>query len=189
MNARVLLLCLALASSPALAGDAIHVSLDSRVPLGQGMPALKVEILEPILGYDVKLKRSDGKEFEFKDTGKPGMTRSMELEQPEGRFHYEGEVLVNFPDAQTATLPLSFDAEVLGPLELKVAREDVDVKARRLRFTLSRPASHAKVTVLMDTGRKALDGSVPFDGAAAGSPLEVMWPEVPGRVLRTRPGR
>ncbi len=30
MNARLLLLCLALASSPALAGDAIHVSLDCR---------------------------------------------------------------------------------------------------------------------------------------------------------------
>jgi outer membrane protein OmpA-like peptidoglycan-associated protein len=184
MNVRLLLLSLlSLSSAPALA-DGVRVTLQPKAALGEGQPALQVHIEEPIAGFAVKLKRSDGKELEVKGGGKPGVTRTIALEQPEGRFHYEGELLVNFPDAQTATMPLSFDAEVLGPLDVKVAKEDVDVKARKLRFTLSRPASHAKVTVLMDTGRKAFDGEVPFDGAAAGSPLEVTWPEAPGRVLR-----
>ena len=106
MNARLLLLSLALASSPALAGDAIHVSLDARVPLGQGTPALKVEILEPILGFDVKLKRSDGKVFEFKEGGRPGTTRTILLEQPEGRFHYEGELTVRFKGSEPGTMQM-----------------------------------------------------------------------------------
>lgn len=184
MTARLLLLSLlALAPLPALA-DAVRVSLQPKAERGEGLPALQVHIEEPIAGFVVRLRRGDGKTVEVKGGGKPGVTRTIPLEQPEGRFHYEGELLVNFPDAQTATMPLSFDAEVLGPLKLSVASEDVDVKARRLRFTLSRPASHAKVTVLMDTGRKAFDGNVPFDGTPAGSPLEVTWPEAPGRVLR-----
>lgn len=184
MNARLLLLCLALASSPALAGDAIHVSLDSRVPLGQGMPTLKVEILEPILGYDVKLKRSDGKEFSFKDTGKPGMTRSLELEQPEGRFHYEGELTVHFKRSEPGTMPLSFDTELLGPLTLTVSKEDLDLAARTLRFKLSRPAGKAKLTVVSDSGWNAFDGEVKFKGEPAGTQLEVTWPKPAGKVLK-----
>lgn len=184
MNVRVLLLCLALASSPALAGDAIHVSLESRVPLGQGLPALKVEILEPILGFDVKLKRSDGKEFEFKDGGKPGMTRTLELEQPEGRFHYEGELTVRFKGSEPGKMPLSFDTELLGPLTLTVSKEDLDLAARKLRFKLSRPAGKAKLTVVSDSGWNAFDGEIKFKGEPAGTPLEVTWPKPAGKVLK-----
>jgi len=184
MNARLLLLCLALASSPALAGDAIHVSLDARVPLGKGMPVLKVEILEPILGFDVKLKRSDGKVLEFKEGGRPGTTRSIELEQPEGRFHYEGELTVRFKGSDPGTMPLSFDTELLGPLTLTVSKEDLDLAARKLRFKLSRPAGKAKLTVVVDSGWNAFDGEVKFKGEAAGTPLEVSWPKSPGKVMK-----
>ncbi|HYH95104.1 OmpA family protein [Hyalangium sp.] len=184
MNARLLLLSLALASSPALAGDAIHVSLDARMPLGQGTPALKVEILEPILGFDVKLKRSDGKVFEFKEGGRPGTTRTLPLEQPEGRFHYEGELTVRFKGAEPGTMPLSFDTELLGPLTLTVSKEDLDLAGRKLRFKLSRPAARAKLTVLVDSGWNAFDGEVKFKGEPGGTPLEVTWPKVPGKVMK-----
>jgi outer membrane protein OmpA-like peptidoglycan-associated protein len=39
------------------------------------------------------------------------------------------------------------------------------------------------VVVLMDTGRKAFDGEVTLEGAPAGTPLEVTWPQAEGRVL------
>jgi outer membrane protein OmpA-like peptidoglycan-associated protein len=183
MNARLLLLCLSLTPLYALA-DAVRVSLQPQAALGKGLPALRVHIEEPIAGFEVKLKRSDGQEVRVKGGGKPGVTRTLSLEQPEGRFHYEGELVVRFPDAEEASMPLSFDAELLGPLRLTVVPEDVDVEGRELRFKLSRPASRAKVTVLMDTGEKAFDGEVPFQGEPAGTPLEVRWPAAEGRVLR-----
>lgn len=184
MTARLLLLCLALASTPALAGDAIQVSLEGRKALGQGTPALEVHILEPIIGFDVKLKRSDGKALEFKGGGKPGTTDTFELEQPEGSFHYDGELTVRFKGADPGTMPLSFDTELLGPLKLTVAKEDLDLAAQTLRFKLSRPAAHAKVEVLMDTGRHALDGDVKFQGEPAGTPLEVKWSKLDGKVMK-----
>jgi outer membrane protein OmpA-like peptidoglycan-associated protein len=183
MNARLLLLCLTLSPLCALA-DAVRVSLQPRAVLGKGLPALQVHIEEPIAGFELKLERGDGHQVRVKGGGQPGVTRTLSLEQPEGRFHYEGELVVRFPDAEEASLPLSFDAELLGPPRLTVAPEDVDVEGRRLRFTLSRPASRAKVTVLMDTGKKALDGEVSFQGEPAGTPLEVTWPAAEGRVLR-----
>jgi outer membrane protein OmpA-like peptidoglycan-associated protein len=181
MNARLLLLCLTLSPLCALA-DAVRVSLQPQAAVGKGLPALQVHIEEPIAGFEVVLKRGDGQEVRVKGGGQPGVTRTLPLEQPEGRFHYEGELVVRFPDAEEARMPLSFDAELLGPLKLTVVPEDVE--GRKLRFTLSRPASRAQVTVLMDTGKKAFEGEVPFDGAPAGRPLEVMWPAAEGRVLR-----
>ncbi|HYO51578.1 OmpA family protein [Archangium sp.] len=183
MNARLLLLCLTLSPLCALA-DAVRVSLQPQAAVGKGLPELRVHIEEPIAGFEVKLKRGDGHEVRVKGGGPPGVTRTLPLEQPEGRFHYEGVLVVRFPDAEETSMPLSFDAELLGPLKLTVVPEDVDVEGRKLRFTLSRPAARAQVTVLMDTGEKALDGEVPFQGEPAGKPLEVTWPAAKGRVLR-----
>ncbi|WP_224249524.1 OmpA family protein [Hyalangium gracile] len=186
MTARLLLICLALASLPALAGDAIQVSASNRMALGQGMPSLEIQILEPIAGYEVKLKRSDGKTFEFKGTGQPGTTRTIPLEQPEGKFHYEGELTLRFKGrgVEPGTMPLAFDTELLGPLKLDVKKEDLDLEARKLRFRLSRPAGYAKVTVLMDTGRHAFDGTVKFNGEPAGTPLELTWQKLDGKVMK-----
>ncbi|MBZ4419986.1 OmpA family protein [Myxococcus sp. RHSTA-1-4] len=184
MTARLLLLCAVLSLPlPALA-DAIRVSLEGRAALGEALPALLVHIEEPIAGFEVKLKRSDGKAVEVKGGGKPGLTRRIELEQPEGRFHYEGELVVRFPDAESGSMPLSFDTELYGALKLEVRPEDVDVAGRRLRFTLNRPAGRAELTVLMDTGKKAFEGEVPFKGEPAGTPLELKWPAAEGRVLK-----
>lgn len=184
MTARLLLFCLVVASSPALADDAVRISLEGRVPVGEGTPSLKVHILEPIAGFEVKLKRSDGQVVEHKGNGKAGTTVTVPLEQPEGRFHYEGELTVRFRGSEPGTMPLSFDTEMLGPLQLTVTKEDLDLAARKLRFKLSRPAGRAKVEVLMDTGVTAFDGEVRFKGEPAGTPLEVTWPKYPGRVMR-----
>jgi len=184
MNLRLLLLCMALCSPlPGLA-DAIRVSLEGRAALGEKLPTLLVHIEEPIAGFEVKLKRSDGKTVEMKGGGSPGLTRRIEMEQPEGRFHYEGELVVRFPDAEAGRMPLSFDTELYGPLKLEVRKEDVDVAGRRLRFTLNRPAGRVELTVLMDTGKKAFDGEVPFKGQSAGTPLELTWPAEEGRVMK-----
>ncbi|HET9449428.1 MAG TPA: OmpA family protein [Aggregicoccus sp.] len=164
--------------------DAVRVSLEARKPLGPEAPALLVHILEPIAGFEVKLRRSDGQAVNVKGGGPPGVTRRVALPQPEGRFHYEGELVVRFPGADTGAMPLSFDTEVHGPLKLSVAPQDLDLAARTLRFTLSRPVSRAQLSVLMDTGKKAFEGEVRFAGEPAGTPLTVRWPAAPGRVLR-----
>lgn len=177
------LLSLLLFAAPAWA-DAVDVSLTPKAELGKGYPMVHVNILEPIAGFRLKLKRSDGKDLEWKGGGPPGTTRDIELQQPEGKLGYSGELTINKKNGTTGTMPLQFDAELWGPLHLKLDKKDVDVAGRKITFSLSRPISKVTLTVLMDTGRPAFDGDIGFNGEAAGTRLSVTWPEASGNVFK-----
>jgi outer membrane protein OmpA-like peptidoglycan-associated protein len=176
-------LALSLTAAAAWA-DAVYVSLaNQRAMLGQNVPSVNVQILEPIAGFWLKLKRSDGKDVQVKGGGRPGQTRVLDLTQPEGKFEYEGELLVNLPNGDESRMPLKFEAALFGPLRMKFDKKDFDLEKRKAVFRLSRPASKAHVKVLMDTGKVAMDGEVNFNGEAADTPLEVTWPEAKGKVM------
>ncbi len=169
---------------PALA-DAVDVQLSPKALKGKGLPQVIVRITEPVAGVRLVLKRGDGKTLEQRWGGKVGFTRTIDLDQPEGTAHWEGELTVNLPDATSASMPLAFDTELWGPLVMKLDKDkDVDVPGRKVTFTLSRPAAKAWVRVLMDTGALAFEGEVPFSGEPAGTPLTITWPEAPGQVMR-----
>jgi hypothetical protein len=173
-----LLLC-ALVASPAFA-DAIDVALaNTTVMRGKGWPQVKVSILEPIAGFKLNLSRaSDGKAFEWKGGGRPGVTRTIELDAPIGKTTWKGELTVNFPNASTGTMPLEFETVVAVPLELKVDKDkDVDLDERTITFRLTNPAGKAQLRVLLESGDFAFDGEIPFSGEAPGIPLHVSWPD------------
>lgn len=173
-----------LAWSTAAWADAVDVSLNPKAELGKGFPTVHVRILEPIAGFELKLKRSDGQPFGVQGGGKPGITRHIELPQPEGAFRYEGELTVHLPDASTASMPLKFDTELWGPVRLEVHEGDLDLKARRLVFRLSRRAGKAGLTVMSQSGLPIYDGEIPFKGEAPGTPLTVTWPESAEPVMK-----
>jgi outer membrane protein OmpA-like peptidoglycan-associated protein len=177
------LLVALLAAAPAFA-DAVDVSVQNRMLVGEGVPTLNVHINEPIAGFQVKLKRSDGKALDVKGGGPPGVTRSIDLVQPEGSFGYKGEILVNSPRGEQSSMPLEFTAQLFPPLRIKLEKKDVDLSSRKLAFTLNRPASKADVKITMDSGAVAFDGEVPFNGEAPGTPLQVTWPESTGKVMK-----
>jgi outer membrane protein OmpA-like peptidoglycan-associated protein len=162
--------------------DAIDVRVQPRALFGKGVPTLEVRILEPIAGFEVKLKRDDGTPLEVKGGGKPGVTRSIPLHQPEGKVRWEGEIVVHFPNGGEGSLPLKFDAELLGPLRMTLDKADVDLAARKITFKLSRPAARATVRAQMDTG-VVVDREITFQGEPAGTPLTVEWPEASGTVM------
>jgi outer membrane protein OmpA-like peptidoglycan-associated protein len=170
--------------STASFADAVNISVTSAAAMGKGQPSVNVHIQERIAGFRLTLKRSDGKEIDIKGGGKVGQTRVLDLNQPEGKFGYSGTLTVNFPNGSTSEMPLQFDAELWGPLHMKCEKSDIDFENRKVTFRLSRPAAKAVVQVLMDTGKYALNGEVLFDGAPAGSPLVVTWPEKPGKVMK-----
>lgn len=171
---------------PGLAlADAVNVNLTNKALKGRGLPALHVEILEPIAGFKLTLARDGGPPREWKGGGRPGVTRSIELEQPEGVSRWVGELVVNSPNGGTSSMPLEFETELAGPLSLAIDKEkDVDLPGRRLRFSLNQPIARAHLKVLMDTGAVVVDDDVTFNGEPAGTKLEVSWPEAKGRVLK-----
>lgn len=176
-------LVLLLAGTGAFA-DSVAVSITQGTPKSRA--AVNVTIQEPIAGFKLTLTRGDGKALEVKGGGRPGVTRTIELEQPEGTTHWAGSLTVNLPNGTGAQMPLEFDTTwVRTPLVLQPAKEaDLDLPNRRLTLRISRPAARVELKVLMDTGRVAFEGEVPFAGEPAGTALVVGWPEAPGRVLR-----
>lgn len=182
---RPLLMLLCLVSSLVHA-DAIDVSLENtQVMKGKGWPRVKVAIVEPIAGFKLNLTRSDGKTFEWKGGGRPGVTRTIELDQPVGKFTWKGELTVNFPNANTGTMPLEFETQMGAPLHITVDKDkDVDLEKRVITFKLTNPAGKVELKVLMDTGEYAFDGEIPFAGEVPGTPLTVTWPEKSGKPLK-----
>lgn len=184
MRAAKVLVALSVLWAVPVWATAVDISLEGRALLGKGMPSLNVQILEPIAGFRVKLKRSDGKELDIKGGGKPGVVRNVVLSQPEGSFKYSGELIVNFPNGTSSSMPLEFDAELLGPLKIESGEKDLDMEARKLVFRLNRPAAKAHLKVLSDTGGYVMDDEVLFNGEPAGTPLELTWPKSKGTVMK-----
>lgn len=181
---RSLLLLTLLAPGLALA-DSVNVNLTNKALKGKGLPAVHIEILEPIAGFKLTLSRDGGKPQEWKGGGRPGVTRTIELPQPEGVAKWAGELVVNNPNGTTGTMPLEFETELAGPLMLEMDKEkDVDIAGRRLRFTLNQPIAKVHLKVLMDTGSLIVDDDIQFNGEPAGTKLEVTWPQAKGKVLK-----
>lgn len=165
--------------------DAIDVALVTKVVKGKSRPQVRVSILEPIAGFKLNLTRGDGKPFEWKGGGRPGTTRTIELDQPTGSVTWKGELTVNFPNASTGTMPLEFETMIALPPQLQIDKDkEVDLDKRTMTFRLTNPTAKAELRVLMDTGDFAFDGEIPFEGEAAGTPLSVSWPEKPGKPLK-----
>ncbi|MFO0596618.1 MAG: OmpA family protein [Myxococcaceae bacterium] len=184
MKPSALLLTVLLAN--AAFADAVNVSLTNKALKGRGDPlAVHVEILEPIAGFRLVLTRDGGKPQEWKGGGKPGTTRHIELDQPEGVSKWVGELTINFKNGTTGTMPLEFETELAGQLLLTVDKEkDVDIPGRKLRFSTNQPTGKVHLTVLMDTGATVVDDDIKFNGEPAGTKLEVSWPEAKGQVLK-----
>lgn len=179
-----LVLFLPLLSALAFA-DSINVSLTNKALKGKGMPAVHIEILEPIAGFRLTLAKDGGKPQEWKGGGKPGVTRTIELPQSEGTAKWAGELIINLPNGTTGNMPLEFETELVGPLTLTMDKDkDVDIPGRKLRFSLNQPIAKVHLKVLMDTGSTVVDDDITFNGEPAGTKLEVTWPEAKGQVLK-----
>lgn len=175
-----------LALLPALAfADAVSVSVTNKAMKGQGTPAVHVEILEPIAGFRLTLSRDGGKPQEWKGGGKPGTTRTLPLTQPDGVAKWAGELVINLPNGTNGSMPMEFETELVGPLSLSIDKEkDFDLDGRKLRFTLNQPVAKVHLKVQVESGAFIVDDDIAFNGEAAGTKLEVTWPESKAKVLR-----
>jgi len=182
MTHRTVVAALVLFTAAAAHADVVDVSFTGQK--GTERPRLNVHVNGEIAGFELDLTRSDGKKISVKGGGRPGTTRSLELDQPEGEFGYAGALTVAYRNGEKASMPLEFKAGYFGPLKLTFDKKDVDLEARRLTFRLSRPAVKADVQAQMDTGELAYDGTMLLGDAPAGQPVEITWPQAEGNVLK-----
>jgi outer membrane protein OmpA-like peptidoglycan-associated protein len=182
MRSRSLFALLALLVASVAHANVVDISFTAQKD--RERPRLNIHIHGEIAGFELNLTRSDGKKIHVRGGGRPGTTRSLELDGPEGDFTYRGELTVEHRNKEKDAIALDFRAAYFSPLQITFNKSEMDLENRRLRFRLSRPPVRAEVQIQMDTGEYAWDGEVTFDGLGAGEPVEITWPKTEGNVLK-----
>mgnify|MGYP006304030967 FL=1 len=64
-------------------------------------------------------------------------------------------------------------------LEISIQKDDIDLANRTITFRLNRPCDSVELTVFDVQGEEIASRVEVFDGAPAGEPLSIGWPELP----------
>jgi outer membrane protein OmpA-like peptidoglycan-associated protein len=150
-------------------------------------PSLQLKANRAVRTAAFILKRSDGKELRLQVGAlRKGQVRKVLLEQPRGKFHYQGELSVHFVGEEfPVSLPVSLDVVVGSPVALALAEGGLQLADNRVLVTMNGEARTVRHTVYADDGKVLDRGETRFEGAAEGVPLTVAWKNPEGRkVLR-----
>lgn len=174
------LLC---APSRARADDAVSIELVPKALHGEGQPALVVKAQTALSKVRLEVVRStDKKRLSAEVSGlAPGKAHHFPLTMTApGRARFEGKLSIALDDGQTGEMPIAVEAELLGPLGLTVAPEDLALPARTLTLGASRPIKRVELSLTSDQGTPM--GVV--EAGADGTRATVTWPESRETVLR-----
>ncbi len=151
-------------AGPAAAGPGVYVDLNPVVPLGK-KPSVNVVTKERVRTLRLHIVRSDGQVIKKRKTRLIRNKRvRFYLDQPEGTFTYEGHLFVQFKKKdEEQPMPLKFEATVQGPLDIRVASEDIDLKNRRLHLQVSRACVKIIWSVHGDDGKILGKGEENYD--------------------------
>ena len=158
----------------AAAQDAISLEVVRKGQTEQSSPAL---LLTP--NIDAESLEVDvacgGATADWRGGAPAGQPVRLELATRPGRHTCSGNLSARFIDGSEGEMPLEFEVEMLGAMEVRVDPASVDTTARTLTLTLDRPAGRIEITATTPDGQPAGSGVVDGLGAAPGTPLEVSW--------------
>jgi outer membrane protein OmpA-like peptidoglycan-associated protein len=188
-----LFVCIALwtflASATAFAqNDEARLGLGVRSPVvaGEASPALTLAPTVAVKSLAVSIKRkSDGRTFMFNEKKlAAGDSRALEFDQEPGVEAYEAQFTVEWgAGGAPSKFAIAFEAEAVAGLSIDIAQRDVDLDARRLRFSASRPVAEATVVAFGDGGEELGRGTAQFAGSR-GKQLELKWEQKPATIRK-----
>lgn len=168
----------------AAAQDAVAVELNPTGLAGHDQPSLVVRARQALARIRLDVRGGGARVRRSAGPLSAGAAYAFDLpvKRP-GVVHFQGKLYVRLPSGEKGSLPLSFDVELLGPLELSVAPEDVDLERRTLRLSVSRPVERVQVSLTSDQGTP-LGTSEHAAEVGEDGKLVVRWEQDEGTVLR-----
>lgn len=152
----------------------ITVQVIGVVSLGEN-PKLVLEALSDTQNALIKLKREDGKSFTFPlGNLSAGQTKEIVLDGRAGRHNYTGTMSA-IVDGEQLSSELAFKTVVAPPLQLKVDRNLLDLKAGRITFTASSALNQATLTVLNLDGSTVFEREFELTAAPANQPISLKY--------------
>lgn len=171
---------------PAVAEQALSVELEGAALAPREHPALHVDVRQPLAALVLELERSDGEKVRRTlTTPKAGRRHTFRLEQPEGAFRYEGQLIARFAKGEPQSMPLAFEAVRLRPPALDIAQDAVVLDARRVRVKVDRTPVTVDLRVSSDEGDVLDERQQRFEQTGEGGLIELGWDQPEGkRVMR-----
>jgi outer membrane protein OmpA-like peptidoglycan-associated protein len=190
MRLWIVALPLLLAASSARADDALKVEVEPKALEGQGEPALLIRAERPLKKLNLEVKRStDGKLLKLNSGAlSAGRTHRFPLSMNKpGKAQFTGTLSVELDNGEGGEMPVSVEVELVAPLKLKIAQEDVALESKKLKLSSDRPVKRIQISLMSDLGTPLGTTVKDFgkDPEAAGAPIEVGWKqEGKGNVMR-----
>ncbi len=148
---------------------------------GSKPAAFVVEVHAPLRSLRVEL-RAPGVEPIARSIGqrRPGSTIRVELRFPKaGEYAFSGELRARFADGREASMPLSFSAESLAPLDFVAHATPESIADGSLRVEADAPLARYELTLY---GRKT--APLGHDAGRLSSDGRIAWQPPEGEVLR-----
>jgi outer membrane protein OmpA-like peptidoglycan-associated protein len=175
------LLLLAALATPALAaaqpiGNPIETKLQNDVPAGR-KPTLTVVAKRRVVEVELALSSDAGGEESGKVAAlSPGQSHTFTVgEGAAGRTHWKGKLQFVLSGVGPQSFDLSFDTVVRAPLHVGYRHDHLDLDKHTLEFQLNRPAKHAALTVIGESGEAIGEGEADYHGEAPGTWLPIRW--------------
>ncbi|MBI5526489.1 MAG: OmpA family protein [Deltaproteobacteria bacterium] len=187
MRTAILAAAALLVPAAAVAGSIEPEVLPKVLAGGKDRPTVVLHAVEDCADVLVKLSRDDGKTIGTR-TGPmaAGTSKKIPLDLPEGReYKFTGTLEVK-SDRGEESIEVSFVAEVVVPAKLSLNESKFSLEKRELELSSTRKTSKVDVEVTSDRGEEIGTTTVPFDGAAPGTPLKVQWRQDDGTVMRIK---
>lgn len=172
---------LALLAQPALAKDAVELQVMRKAQEGFGAPTLTV--VANVSGQVDVSMRCGQRRYALSETVKPGGTYPLPFEGlPQGHHACSGSLTLQASDGTAGEMPLSLEVDVLPPLGLSVAKEELDLEAHTMVLHATRPLSWVSVEVLDDSGQRIGEAEQELSGF---DEVDLSWnPLGEGEVLK-----
>jgi outer membrane protein OmpA-like peptidoglycan-associated protein len=166
-------------SADAQAALPVAIEVSELVDLERAQPTFTVSVSADVRGLRL-IAREGGRAVLTRPLGnvRGGATKVLPFRLTPGVHPLRVEVTGQTPEGRAS---LSFETTVTATrgLQIVLRKEDVDLEARTLRFTLTNPAGRAVVTITDAAGSLMHTATTDLHGAPPRSTLALGWPALP----------
>ena len=164
------------------AADPIALEVVPRAQKGLGKPSLTLVVNQGADKLDVRVDCA-GAWGESHGGASAGDRITMELDVPIGTHSCTGSLSAEFSDGSAGEMPLGFEVTRLGPMEIQVPTDLINMEERTMVVIMDRQPAQVQVQAYGPGDLLLGEVSVPSLGAGPGDPIEVQW-KSEGEVIR-----
>jgi outer membrane protein OmpA-like peptidoglycan-associated protein len=144
---------------------------------------------DPVASFEARLGDTSTGKGQTVRSGplKAGVRKALPFKQAIGTTAWEAEIEVAWGDGGRDRFKLAFSATRVGPLQMTMVADDVDLNGRKLAARATNPVKRIDLEIFGENGRLLARESADFDPPVGpGEPVAVGWDVLDGEILQMK---